>query len=446
MSGVPTPEPSGRYRLIIRIGLVVLGVIAVAIGVVRIGSGILGSGDGLGDASAGVSRTINPQDYIDEHGHVLLSALIELDGTQIVTLLTGNGYRMDEQEGVPKWISADDSSTLVVSAKDGGYLGTDAFVSLPCGGGSRPVTFELSLVGYGSTASALDDVGQMDVEQRRDVAINASVMTLVSESGDRFLCRVALSEDGVTKMLLCNEEAISAGALVRYGTTIDAVYENLISSKRVVETQQLSEEDADLPDPPSSLTEDCFDDRGNLTVYAICELTGAELVQALESEGYAYDTDVRAFMTEDQNARFAVLDADLNSLSRESIAMLERGGGSMPVAFVLHTTGYASAREMMDGLGKCTLRDRKAINDHMTCAVMSSPSARDMLVSVSNPTDKGLLVMHVMSNEAVAAGMVDKMSQGDPKAPVTYGTTIADVWQKLAGVPVGDYMRENPEE
>ncbi len=446
MSRVPTPEPVGRYKLMMRIGLVVLGIVVVTIGALRLAEVLSGANGQQAAPSSEPARQIDPKTCVDERGHVVLGALVELDGKQLLGILDNNGYRYEDGDGESGWVHADGSSRLMISVKDVGYLDAARLASLPRGGGVRPVTYELILRGYGSTASALDAMGNMDVEQRRDIAINASVLTLATDAGDRYLCRGSLDEDGVITLLLCNDAAISSGALVRYGTSIDAVYQNLISSKRGADELGLGDEGADLPEPPAGLTDECFDSHGNLTVYAVSELTGSELVQALESQGYEYDTSQKAFMTPAQNSRFAVLDANLSSLSKESIGVLDRGGGSMPVAYVLHTTDYRSAREMMDGLGKCTLLDRKVVNDHMTCAVMSGPSGRELLVSVSNPTDKGLLVMHVLSNEAVAAGMVDKMASENPKAPVAYGSSIAEVWQKLAGVPVGDYIREHPDE
>lgn len=238
--------------------------------------------------------------------------------------------------------------------------------------------------------------------------------------------------------------------------------------------KQSSESPAqELPAPPDAFTPECVDEFGQISAFAISELTGADLVQAARSQGYVYDGEQRGFVL-DYRARLGVLDANFVPLTEDGIAALEKGGGTTPVVFVLQTTKYGTARELIDLMGRCTVDDRKTIGDHMTCAVLHGPSARQYLVSVSNPTDQSALTMHIISNEAVAAGMLDKMAgktgpansgpagenpatdapatdapaTGSPTGgnSASYGASIAEAWQNIAGVPIGEYLREHPDD
>ncbi len=68
------------------------------------------------------------------------------------------------------------------------------------------------------------------------------------------------------------------------------------------ETSTKSKKDEkDNSKAPSAFTEKCKDENGSLTNYALSELTGAELVQSVESLGYTYDTKEGAYVNDKGN-------------------------------------------------------------------------------------------------------------------------------------------------
>ena len=192
---------------------------------------------------------------------------------------------------------------------------------------------------------------------------------------------------------------------------------------------------------PSAFTEKCKDENGSLTNYALSELTGAELVQSVESLGYTYDTKDGAYVN-DKGNKFNAVDTNLKPLDAKALKKLEKGGGDAKIAYLRIASGYKDVRDAFTGLNKCSTDDVMVRNDKYVYAVVHGPSMKEYLVLVAPKDDTYVLAMY--SNEAVAAGLVGKISKLDDENTEKLGNSIDEVWKALTDGPVGDYVREHP--
>ena len=194
---------------------------------------------------------------------------------------------------------------------------------------------------------------------------------------------------------------------------------------------------------PATMTEECVDEYGNLTLYAISELSGADLVQAAKSQGFAFD-EKEGVLSNEYESVLCVMNSEFEPMDEKGIASLEKGGGTESVAYIMRTNQYTSPRDVLNGLSKCVTED-VADKSGGSLAVVYGPSMKTFLVFVV-PNDEGENVynVEVFSDEAIASGLFDRQMQqyGDDE-DASYGNSIAEVWDTLVGGAVGDYVREH---
>jgi hypothetical protein len=195
---------------------------------------------------------------------------------------------------------------------------------------------------------------------------------------------------------------------------------------------------------PATMTEECVDEYGNLTLYAISELSGADLVQAAKSQGYVFNKNEGSFRNEQKSA-LCVVGSELKPLDEKGIASLEKGGGTESVSYLMQTRQYKSARDVLNGMTKCVTEDVADRGDG-ALAVVYGPSMKTFLVFVVPVEEEGENVYNVemFSDEAIANGLFDKQMReyGDDEN-ASYGKSIAEVWDAIVGGAVGDYVREH---
>ena len=170
-------------------------------------------------------------------------------------------------------------------------------------------------------------------------------------------------------------------------------------------------------------------------------LTGAELVQSVESLGYAYDTKEGTYVS-DKGNQLCALDANLKLLDTKALKKLEKGGGDAKIAYIRIAYGYKNVRDAFTGLNKCSTDDVVVREDTQVYAVVHGPSMKEYLVIVGPKDDTYVLTMY--TNKGVAAGLVDKVNSLDGTESEKLGNSIDEVWKSLTGGSVGDYVREHP--
>lgn len=189
---------------------------------------------------------------------------------------------------------------------------------------------------------------------------------------------------------------------------------------------------------PKTATEECLDKYGMVTAYAVSELSGEDLVRTLYAQGFI---EVAGNFSggEDGSFHFSAFD-NSKVYALDELKALPKGGGTVPVAFMLRTNKYETSLDMVKGLSKCVVADVKVVSDSVAVAVVYGPSMKEYFMFVSQDT------LALFSNEALEAGLFDSFGRmaGKLKDDESYGSTVAEVWDSYVGGAVGDYVRDHP--
>ncbi len=174
----------------------------------------------------------------------------------------------------------------------------------------------------------------------------------------------------------------------------------------------------------SSWPSDCYDVQGNPSIYAVTELSGADLVEFLPTVGFTWDSSTGGFV----NSRYdyVSVDDEFGTLTKSEIEVLARGGAGSNVSFWLITEGYSSITSAISGLsGGLTVVDTYVEDSEIGACVLKNHSGDRYLAIVS--LDDGITSAVVYPETAIAGGLLDVQMEG------SYGSSIAEVWRNLSG-------------
>lgn len=473
----PAPAPEGgakgwQKNKITAIVLAVAGVALMVVGIIRVVSGVSGI--------VGGKDVMRDEQYFDSHGYLTLNALVELSGQEVIDQLKAAGYEFvdsgDASIGVG-WRLPDGSGVLTV------YVGPASetmpgmdLATVPKGGGDQPTAYSFKFDDYTTPKDALDGMCGVNPTRRLDTDAGISLAVLESTSGEQYLC-IATVNDANQNVVLANEAMVKTGVFGEPGDTVEGLFSKAeaevkgeglygtagesevlddfvapesgmtkqddgAKTQKKDETSKTDEASKNV-EAPATLTEECLDEYGNPTMYAISELSGKDLVQVLKSQGFAYDSKQKAFLN-DKASVFAVLGGENGqAIDDKAIEAKAAGGGSDPVVYVLSSMQYVDAIDMLRGTAKCVIEDECVVGENVV-AVVYGPSMQEYLVVVvPEDADNDRYSFGMYSSAAVAAGLFNRTSNlGDGNKE--YGSTIAEVWKTLTGGAVGDYVRDHP--
>ena len=192
------------------------------------------------------------------------------------------------------------------------------------------------------------------------------------------------------------------------------------------------EESADAEDDGSfeAFAPECLDDNGDVTVHALSELKGEQLEAMLQQQEYSWDARNLLWVNKDGSVALAVVAKGGEELSDKKIAELDCGSFEASVGYRIVTSKYNSVEKAFDALvAKVMVCEDSAFAESSGVAVAYGPSMQRSLVFLSTSDDVICLTMY--SEDAVAAGLFDA------DAGAELGKTIDEVFQALAGRPVG---------
>ena len=167
-----------------------------------------------------------------------------------------------------------------------------------------------------------------------------------------------------------------------------------------------------------------FDDKGNLTLYAICSLTGEQIVGALEGSGYKWIDSAHTWMS--PTKALVEVQGEGGLLTRDDIARLSQGGAGDAVAYVVMTAGYDSPAAALEGLSvNATIKDKfTGSDDGIVFAVMTGPKKEEYLAAITKTDDAQQTVL-VFTKKAVEKGLFSQITGvGSVKS-------IDEVWKAL---------------
>ena len=175
---------------------------------------------------------------------------------------------------------------------------------------------------------------------------------------------------------------------------------------------------------------ECLDTNGDVTIHALSELKGEQLEAMLQQQEYSFDARNLLWVNKDGSVALAVVGKDGEELSDKEIAKLDCGSFEASVGYRIVTSKYNNVEKAFDGLvGKVMVCEDVAFAESSGVAVAYGPSMHRCLVFLSTSDDVICLTMY--SEDAVAAGLFDA------DAGAELGATIDEVFEALAGRPVG---------
>lgn len=195
--------------------------------------------------------------------------------------------------------------------------------------------------------------------------------------------------------------------------------------------QSTTEEADDTVDEAVDWPDECLDRHGDITVYAVAELTGEQLNTLLEEQDYAWSERNQIWVKIDGSAALVVNDVDGNALSKDRIAALGSGDSDEIVSYRLVTSEYSSAKRAINNLARrtMTLEDAEYL-DASGIAVVSSPSQQRFLVFASK--DNNVYTVSVYDEHAIAKGLFNREAGQD------VGSTIDEAFEALTARTPGN--------
>lgn len=182
-----------------------------------------------------------------------------------------------------------------------------------------------------------------------------------------------------------------------------------------------------LEEVPVEFDDECTDRRGDVSVYALCELTGSELVELLEEQDYVWSSRDQMWLKGSGSAALVACAPEASYLSREQMEELGRAVDEAGVSYRIVTSRYNNPRRAFDGVaGRVMVVEDVAYTDLGVVGVVqgTDPETRALVVATEGD---GAMVVSVFGNEALAAGMLDE------RADRELGATIEDAFEALVG-------------
>ena len=169
-----------------------------------------------------------------------------------------------------------------------------------------------------------------------------------------------------------------------------------------------------------------FDDKGNVTLYALFELTGEALQEELEARGYKWIENAHAWMASG-GAAFEVQNNE-GIMSRDDIDRLEEGAIFTSVAYAVTIVGYDTPAAALEGLSEAVVVEDTCADFEggIVFALVYGSDKEEHLAAISDVGDKQQTIL-VFSQDAVEEGLFSEITG------VSSGKSIDKIWKALNG-------------
>ena len=169
------------------------------------------------------------------------------------------------------------------------------------------------------------------------------------------------------------------------------------------------------------------DSAWNPTLYAITELSGAELTDLLEEYNYAWDEDISAWVFDDESM-FMVTGVS-GELSKSQIEKLPKGSAGELVAIGLYFPNYKTPASAFENLAKDVfVEDSFDLGTFHLAIVQNSASDRYLTLLIDDFDGQMMLVF---TENSISKGLFEELIGIDG------GSSIDDVWELITGKTIG---------
>ncbi len=171
--------------------------------------------------------------------------------------------------------------------------------------------------------------------------------------------------------------------------------------------------------------EECLDRNGNVTAYAVSELSGWQLETLLLEQDYVWSGQDLTWLMQDGSGAVLVRGAADAILSDAQIAELGQGC-TESVSYRIVSSSYPSTRRTFTALvAEVMVVEDVEFGEDGVVAVAYGPSMRRMLVLVTESND--VIVLSLFSEPSLAAGVLEEV------VGQQLGTTVDAAFESLTG-------------
>lgn len=173
----------------------------------------------------------------------------------------------------------------------------------------------------------------------------------------------------------------------------------------------------------SEFAAECVDEHGNITLYALTELTGVQLETLLTQQGYVWN-EKNNWVRETDGADFASVDEE-NVVSRDAYAQMTEKGDAIRILAMNMVAGYESPEAALRGNAKCSVEDSFFDGD-AGIAIFHGPSMKEYFAIIT-PSGENLATILVFSEESLSSGLADKYLGTE------VGHSLQEAWKNATG-------------
>ena len=167
-----------------------------------------------------------------------------------------------------------------------------------------------------------------------------------------------------------------------------------------------------------------FDERGNVTLYAVCELDGRELQDSLENGGYQWSDGPRTWIS--PTGAMLEVQGENSLMSRDDIARLDSGAEGSSAAFVVTASGYDTPEAAIGGMSANVVVKKTHVNSSGDVAFASiRNSGKDDYLVVSTDMGGSQQTLLVFTEKAVEDGLFAEVTG------ISSVKSIEDLWKAL---------------
>ena len=204
--------------------------------------------------------------------------------------------------------------------------------------------------------------------------------------------------------------------------------------QEAVEPEAVEEEEAEpeASAPQAEAPGAAFDADGLPTLFAVSELSGADIVANLEGSGWTWDEERLWFASDDAAGIFYVSGPEDYEYTYDETVALPAFGAGDPVALTIAGSdgAFASASEFVEDLSQgVTVEAIEWLDEEQTTGIVAfSNSASDRSVAlVSHPDRASYYIVTAFSTTALEQNMVAEWFGED------VGTSVDEIWNNLFG-------------
>ena len=180
----------------------------------------------------------------------------------------------------------------------------------------------------------------------------------------------------------------------------------------------------------------CLDQKGNVSLYALVELDGADLQTFLSANDFAWSDDASVWMSKQGGMLCAVNGS--GNLPQRDIDKLDVGAAESPIAYLLTVKGPATSADAFDSAAANVVIVDEFDDGDALFAIVAGSSGQQYL-AVATPTGDNEQAILLYTEQAISQGLFRDTVGTDA------GTTIAEVWKTVTGKATAAATEESAE-